>query len=72
MNIVAFLILTAACRVSDLTGEEPMGLPCVRELTLRRNLTEVFLPGMHAEAWTHISKGQAAHDMGMVLDEFFA
>ena len=49
-----------------------MGLPCVRELTLRSNLTEVFLPGMHAEAWTHISKGQAAHDMGMVLDEFFA
>lgn len=49
-----------------------MGLPMVRELMLSKNLTEVFLPGMHLEAWLRISKGWAAHNMGMILDEFFA
>ena len=49
-----------------------MGLPHVRELTLTRNLTKMYLPGMHVEALQHISKGQAAHEMGVVLDEFFA
>ena len=48
-----------------------MGLPSVRELTLRSNLIEVFLPGMHVEALTRICKGQAAHEMGVLLDEFF-
>lgn len=72
MDFAAFLILTAACRVSAWTGEEPMGLPCVRELTLRSSLTEVFVPGMHVEALMRISKGQAAQDMGKLLDEFLA
>ena len=49
-----------------------MGLPCVRELTLRSSLSEVFVPGMHVEALARISKGQAAQDMGKVLDEFLA
>ena len=49
-----------------------MGLPHVRKLTLRSNLSEVFVPGMHVKALMRISKGQAAQDMGKVLDEFLA
>ena len=49
-----------------------MGLPSVRELTLPSNLSEVFLPGMHVEALAYISKGQAAHKMGVMLDGFLA
>ena len=49
-----------------------MGLPSVRELTLPNNLSEVFLPGMHVEALMGISKGQAAHEMGVMLDGFLS
>ena len=54
------------------TGEEPMGPPHVRKLTLRSNLSEVFVPGMHVEAFMRISKGQAAQEMGKFLDGFLA
>ena len=49
-----------------------MGLPTARELTLPSNLSEVFLPGMHVEALMGISKGQEAHEMGVMLDGFLA
>ena len=47
-----------------------MGLPVLRELTQGSHLVEVLLPGRHVEALTNISKGQAALDMGLTLDEF--
>ena len=47
-----------------------MGLPVVRELTQGSQLVEVLLPGRHVEALMNISKGQAALDMGLTLDEF--
>ena len=49
-----------------------MGLSHVRELTLRQNLTEVYLPDMHIEVMLRIATGQGAHEMGVVLDEYLA
>ena len=51
-------------------SQETMGLPRVRELTASATLTELHLPGTHAQAVQSLGAGERAHDVGVMLDAF--
>jgi len=65
-------VLSERVHILYVASQETMGLPRVRKLTPRSNLWEVSVPGLHFEALQHISKGQPAHEMGVLVDYFLA